>query len=222
MLPEFTKTRFIMCEGDDDKGFLEALIEDRRLPEFQICQVSECNDAGNDGKGVGGSSGFKFSLTGLTPIKGFNNVKALLIVTDNDASTSFRDVQNAFTVNGHTAPVTPTSVGTIYDRPSAVLMVPSSTSYGDLEVLCLPEIYRKWPRSQECVAKFMACTGASSWTKQGSINKARLRAASVGFHEADPYKGLGHLFRSGVLDVHNQCFDEIADFLQNFDAFVGI
>jgi hypothetical protein len=205
---EFTKSRFLMCEGNDDKGFLEILIKARGLPEFQICRADECNTRGPDGSGIGGRTGFEHSLGGFSPIKGYSAVQGILIVSDNDTAKSFAEVQQAFTRNGHT--------------PAAVLMIPSSTQHGDLESLCLPEIHRVWPRAKDCVDIFMACTGSDKWKKNGSVNKTRARSAILGFHEEDPYRGIGHMFRSGFFDPGNDCFDEIAEFLRNFDIFTGI
>ncbi len=219
---EFTKTRFLLCEGDDDKGFLEALISKRGLPDFQICHAAECNEAGSDGKGVGGRSGFSHSLNGFGPIKGFGAVKAILLVTDNDTTQSFHEVQQALTVNGHTAPSAPGEVGLAYGKPVGVLMIPSHTEQGDLEKLCFPEIVRVWPKAEECVTAFLKCTGADAWKKESSINKARARSATIGFYEPTPYMGIGHLFRHGVLSVANSCFDPIVNFFQDFDAMMGI
>lgn len=220
---EFTKTRFLLCEGDDDKGFLEALINKRGLPDFQVCHAAECNEAGSDGKGVGGRSGFIHSLNGFGPIiKGFSAVKAILLVTDNDTTTSFTDVQQALTVNGHIAPNAPNEVGSAHGKPVAVLMIPSHSEQGDLEKLCFPEIVRVWPKAEECVTAFLKCTGADTWNKASSINKARARSATVGFYEPTPYMGIGHLFRHGVLSVENPCFNPLVEFFQNFDARVGI
>jgi hypothetical protein len=146
----------------------------------------------------------------------------MLIVSDNDKAGSFPEVQDAFTKNGHAPPATPSQLGSIDGKPSAVLMIPSAAQYGDLELLCLPELHRIWPDAPPCVDAFMACTGSDKWQKQSSINKTRARAVILGFNEDEPYRGIGHLFRKGMLDPSNPCFDQIADFLLNFDTFTGI
>jgi hypothetical protein len=101
-------------------------------------------------------------------------------------------------------------------------MIPREDTAGDLEKLCLPAIHATWPLAQQCVTSFLQCTGASTWKKSASVNKSQARAAAVGFYEPDPYKGIGHLFRNGTLPADHTCFDEIAVFLQNFDAMCGI
>jgi hypothetical protein len=215
---QFIKERFLLCEGDDDKAFLETLLRTRAgLPDFQVCHAAECN-----GKAVGGRSGFEWSLSGLKPIKGFDAVKAFAIATDNDKETSFAEVQSALAANGHVAPSSLSETGDIHGKPVAVLMLPSSTEYGDLEYLCWPEVARVWPDAVQCVTDFLRCTGADKWTKKSSFNKAKARAAIVGSYENDPYKGIGHLFRMGVLSTSNSCFDGVANFFASFDRRVGI
>lgn len=208
----------MLCEGDDDKGVLEALISARNLPEFQICHSAECN-----GGGPGGKNGFIKAIKGMEAISGFRELRALLIVTDNDEiPASFNQARQAFTDNGHTAPANPNAIGNMLGKPVAILMIPSTTGVGDLETLCLPAIHARWPTAQECVAAFLQCSGAHAWGKRSSISKARARSAAVGFYEPDPYKGIGHLFRSGVLSVLDPCFNDVATFLQNFDQICGI
>lgn len=217
--PEFIKTRFILSEGDDDKGFLERIIKERNLPEFQVCQAADFNS-----ERVGGKPGFVKALAGIEPLPGFSTIlKAILIVTDNDRlESSFMDTQQALTRNGYTPPPSPREVGRIVDKPVAILMIPSDDTQGDFESLCLPAIFDKWPNAERCVTDFMNCTGANGWAKQASVNKARARAAAVGFNEDDPYKGIGHLFRNRTFSTPHPCFNRIADFLRNFDTMVGI
>ncbi len=221
-LEQFTKPRFLLCEGDDDKGFFEVLISGRQLPEFQVCNSKDCC-------GTGGTSGFQPSLKGMEALSGWLELKALLIVRDNDvAGASFKEVCDALEANGHIPPPNPDATGTMAGKPVAILMIPRADRVGDLETLCLPAIYEKWPKAKRCVPLFLKCTGAlkctggNNWAKRSSVSKARARAATVGFHEDDPYRGIGILFKKGILSVQNSCFDEVARFLGNFDAMCGI
>ena len=220
-LARFTKPRFMLCEGDDDKGFFEALIARRSLPDFQVCHSAEIC-------GTGGKTGFSKSLKGIEVLSGWRDLKALLIVTDNDiVGQSFAEAQRSLTDNGHTPPPNHQAVGSMLGKPVAILMIPRANEAGDLETLCLPAIYEKWPKAKICVPFFLRCTGvltwmgANKWSKRSSISKARLRAAPVGFNEDDPYHTTGILFRKGTLSVENQCFDEVANFLRQFDAMCG-
>jgi len=217
---KFTKTRFILCEGEDDKGFLETIIKERGIPEFQVCHAAECNS-----EKTGGKDGFAKALPGFEATTGFSDVlKALLIVTDNDELvTSFHRIQQMLTdIKECFPPETVKHIGKIAGKPLAVLMIPSAEDEGNLETLCLPEIHNKWPAAKKCVSAFMECTGADKWAKKGSVHKTRARSAVVGFHQNDPYRGIGYLFRSVTLSTLNPCFHGVAEFLQNFDKLVGI
>jgi hypothetical protein len=216
MPASFTKSRFMLCEGDDDKRVFEAVISQRGLPEFQIVHAAEwC--------GSGGRGAFKKVLKDVDVLSGFNDLTGLLLVSDNDAlNTAFAEVCDALTCNGYTAPNEPETVGRIKDKPAAVLMVPSHGRVGDLEALCLPAIHEKWPKAADCVEDFLRCSGALNWQKTSSLSKARARAVPIGFNEEDPYKGIGILFERRVLSATHACFDRFAEFLKDFDAFCGI
>lgn len=66
----FEDERFILCEGINDKHFLEAIIQRRDLPSFQIRHSAECN-----GKKVGGRDGFGFAIEGIEALSGFSDLK---------------------------------------------------------------------------------------------------------------------------------------------------
>jgi len=48
------------------------------------------------------------------------------------------------------------------------------------------------------------------------------RATIVGFYEADPYKGLGHLFRLGVLSVAHPKLKPLVESFRNIDKLLEI
>ena len=214
----FTEERFILCEGDDDKFFLDALISQRSLPKFQVRHAAECND-----KKAGGRSGFLHALNGIDVISGFNRVRGILLVTDNDHPTkAFGDIRRILKALKCPPLANATAIGTVAGKPLAVLMIPDHLTAGDLEVLCWPAILAKWPNVEECVPNFLRCTGADQWKKKSSVNKATLRSAIVGNNEQDPYNTLGLLFKKGILSTAHNCFNIVAQFLADFDRLVGI
>lgn len=146
----------------------------------------------------------------------------MLLVANNHArGKSVETVRRALFENGFGPPVTHDGIGDMDGKPVAILMIPKYNVVGGLEALALPAIYEKWPLAEQYVEDFLKSTGATAW-KQRSIDKARARAAIVGFYEKDPYKGIGHLFRAGILSVDHPCFDQIREFLKNFDAMCGL
>ncbi len=74
----FEKDRFILCEGIDDKNFLDCLIKQRQLPDFQIMDSNQAS-----GK-AGGKTGFWPALKAFDVQAAFKNLKGIAIVTDND------------------------------------------------------------------------------------------------------------------------------------------
>ncbi len=214
---KFVKSRFMLCEGDDDKGFFEALTRSLDI-EFQICHVAELNK-----QNTGGVSAFGSSLKGIRITTGFRDVlKAVLLVANNHvAGESDKLIRNALFDSGFTPPVAQGCRGYMDEKPVVILTVPMG-SPGGIETLVLPAIYDKWPEAERCVDAFLESTGANAWAKGKSLDKARARAAIVGFHERDPYKGIGHLFRNGTLSLDHPCFDEIKQFLKDFDSLCSI
>lgn len=213
----FMGERFILCEGDDDKLFLEALINERSLPRFQIRHTGECSDKG------GGVDGFVHALNGIETIVGFDRIRAILLVTDNDTiPRSFNGMKRRLRTLKQIPPNSPNDRFMICGKPGAFLMIPDSSTAGDLETLCWPAIVSKWPNAATCVTQFLKCTGADLWTKPSNLNKARLRSAIVGNNVADPYNTLGLLFKRGILSTTHSCFDVVAQFLADFDQLVGI
>jgi hypothetical protein len=218
--PQFTSPRLLLCEGPDDKGFLEALIREHHLPQFQICHAAEFKGK-DDQPPTGGKNGFRGCLDGADVLRGFDDLKAILIVTDNDSDSALRDLRRIMR-DVCDIPQDVTEIGSFCGKPLAVYLIPSANEIGDLESYCLPEIHRVWPNAEKQVTAFLTETKALAWEKLSSIRKAKARAAIVSNYQPDPYHGIGVLFRKGYFQCKNQRFDELVNFLRDFDAFVGI
>jgi hypothetical protein len=105
---------------------MEAIIHEHGLPEFQVSHAAECNTAGPDGRGVGGRSGFRHCLdSGIPLLKRFDDLRAFLLVSDNDKPTSFRQVQDELREAGHTPPSAPADIGIVFGKPTAILLLRS-------------------------------------------------------------------------------------------------
>lgn len=207
---------FVLCEGDDDKGLLESIAALPDMPNLQVRHSSECNE-----KHAGGRSGFEHAVREFPIISNFRRVRGFLFVTDNDNDNAFKETCQNLSKTGCKAPLTPDSVGELDGRPTKILLVPN-TAHGDLEKLCLDVLISKWPKSKECVEAFLRCTGADKWNSQASKNKALSRATIVGFNESDPYKGLGHLFRSGDLNVLHPKLEWLVESFRTSDRLLRI
>jgi hypothetical protein len=117
---------------------MEAIIHEHGLPEFQVSHAAECNTAGPDGRGVGGRSGFRHCLdSGIPLLKRFDDLRAFLLVSDNDKPTSFRQVQDELREAGHTPPSAPADIGIVFGKPTAILLLPTHENAISRSSVCL-------------------------------------------------------------------------------------
>lgn len=223
MLPcvawEFNEDRFILCEGDHDKYFLESLIKNRRLPKFQVKHAAEITKVECTKKPTGGTSGFGIAIESFPGTTGFHKLKGIAIVTDNDTEKAIGNIQRELRGYGY-IPSGVKGIGRIQNIPVVIIPIPDNANYGNLEKLCLPVLYSKWPDAKKCVEAYIECTGAINWRKNNELSKAIVRSIISGFYEDDPNKGLGYLFQNGVLPLDHVCFNGIADTLSRFDEIV--
>jgi hypothetical protein len=210
----FEEERFILCEGPHDEHFLKAFINRRGLPPFQVKDAHTCC-------GTGGRSGFSPSIQGFSTTRGFTELKGIVIITDNDNEEAFTETQEALGDCGYRAPANPMATGLIEDKPVLIILMPSHIEYGNLEKICLPSLYEKWPEAEQCVKMYLECTRAVTWEKQHELCKAAVRSVISGFYEDDPYKGLGYLFRDHPDLADHDCFNGLADILNRFDEIVA-
>src|SRR5712692_2306181 len=119
--------RFVLCEGDDDKGLLETIATVVGMPKLQVRHAAECNE-----QHTGGRSGFEHAIAGFDIVNKFRQVKSFDIVTDNDNAKAFEETAKALSKNGYKAPRTPAGIGELDRRPVKILLVPDAVR-GDLE-----------------------------------------------------------------------------------------
>jgi hypothetical protein len=209
---EFETERFILCEGEHDKHFLDALIKERQLGAFQIKTSWEC-------VGAGGVAGFGPAIQGFPAIRGFKRLVGIAIVTDNDNLQTLSNVERKLQEYGY-VPTGSERVGKIDSKPVLIVPLPDDKDCGDLEKLCLPALYSEWPNAEECVRAYLECTGALQWVKKQQLYKAKVRCVISAYYEDDPYKGLGYLFKEKKLLTHHECFNRLSNILERFDDII--
>src|SRR5438128_1853310 len=79
----YSKVGHIICEGDADKAFLERLLADRGIAEYDISHPVD----------PGGTSGFNVSLRAMVPRVESGALTRIAIIADNDTKDSFDDVR---------------------------------------------------------------------------------------------------------------------------------
>jgi hypothetical protein len=88
--------RFVLCEGDDDKGLLESMAALPNMPNLQIRHASECNE-----KRTGGRSGFGHAIKDFPIVSNFRRIRGFVLVTDNDNENAFKETCEQLSRNGY-------------------------------------------------------------------------------------------------------------------------
>jgi len=210
--------RVILCEGSGDKNFFQELIKARDLPEFYVVHPREKIDHG-------GRRGFEQRLRGLRLQPGFDAVRGIIVVSDNDhdPSASFQEVRTLIHDASYSAPNHPFAV--VAGPPAvAIMMIPAENENGQLETLCLRAISAAWPQQFHCAEQYAVCAGIQTWAV-GKQERAKLRALISHICKKDPNTSLTHLWHDGrelVIPLDHDCFTPIADFLNGFAAAIAI
>ncbi len=118
--------RFVLCEGDDDKGLLESIAKLPGMPKLQVRHSAECNETR-----TGGRSGFEHAIAEFDIVSHFRQVEGFVLVTDNDNSKAFKEKGRTLSKNGYKAPSTPAGVGELDGRPVKIFLLPDAV-HGDL------------------------------------------------------------------------------------------
>jgi hypothetical protein len=222
----FTKRYVLLCEGDNDQAFFEALLVHHALQEFQVICPKTL------GYSEGGKGYFKKALSSFWARTGFDKVEAVLIASDNDddCPASLVDVRNAITDAEADTFSTPPKNFSAPDQPLqkvgtspfvVVMMLPWVGELGNLETLCFEAASRARPNIRQCVDVFGACTGVATW-RMSRRSKMQMRSMISGAHEENPDMGLTFLwkYRPDLVPINDHVFDRIADFLRNFHTFL--
>jgi hypothetical protein len=154
---------------------------------------------------------------------GFDQLTRILVVSDNDRDPkcSFAEVRLKIHNGGFVCPNQDLACAT--GSPSvAVMMIPIGEP-GQLETLCLRAVKDAWPTQYNCAETYGECAGILGW-KIAKQERARLRALISHICEEDPNSSLTYMWHDGreeVIPLSHACFDQIADFLKDFDALVA-
>jgi hypothetical protein len=206
----------VICEGKDDKFFLESLLQAHGLTNFQVGHSHECN-----GKKGGGRSGFGPAIKGLPGFTNYDRLRAVAIVTDNDNKEALSKTVAFLKSGGYKPTTTSQSIGELPDgKPLEIILIPNDREYGTLETLCLPVLYCTWNNAEECVQQYLECTGAAKWQNKKELPKAIVQSIISGHYDEDPYKGLGRLFQKGIFCALDPHFNELASIFKRFNETI--
>lgn len=210
----------ILCEGESDKRFLHQLIAVRQIADdFQIRFPSR----GKDNRG--GRSKFGAWLDTAKDVGGWDNIRAVLLISDNDedpqksleeVKTSLRDAA------GFPVPSAERTVAKAVGFPRVVILMLPPGNKGSLETLCLSAAYDKWPIVKTPLDALVSSVGTNKWSANKE-SKMRLQTIIASTCEGRPDAGfVGHWWESYQyhLPLGHKVFDDIAAFLTGFRALI--
>jgi hypothetical protein len=214
----FTSEHFVLCEGEEDAAFARAVAAGRNPKLF--FDVSPNVDVGN----IGGNTGFEASFLALEPIAGFNQVKHVVILADNDENPtrSFNSIIKSLAALRASNAIhrqwgEATQAGAQFggDRSVAVWMWPAPGEKGCLETLLWRAVKKRHPKEAECAEAACHCSGADRWPVS-KFYKALVRCFLSLTCKRNPAISLSTLWRdaANLIPISDLAFKAFADFLQ--------
>lgn len=217
---QYDRPWLLLCEGESDRLFLNALIEARGIPRnFQV--EHPCV-----GDNPGGNTGFGRRLQTLydTSESFRDSIKAVLIVSDNDddIAASFANVKNQLKIAKFPTPDHERIVARKKDYPSITIMMVPHDEQGNLETLCGDPAHQKWGLKAE-VDALIAAAPANGWNipKQSKMRIQTMLAATC--RKAPDISFAQHwtLAQEFQIPLDHTRFDDIATFLSGFEALLA-
>jgi hypothetical protein len=213
LIPSPYIPRLLLCEGNDDKGFLEALIQANGLPSFHIVPSH-------------GNTKFAQALAAfqIQRPKHWPNIRHILVIADNDKAPkdSFDNVQRELnSVLGSGATPNRHKVRSTRTPTVSVFMLPTENIPGHLESYIAPTAQRSELPTGEHVATFMANVRAEDWGCDCRLGKATLRS-NLAARCDDPCATLTEVFSEArnrhliPVTAGNPDFAELVAFLESY------
>ena len=186
-MPEtLTREHLIVGEGDADRAFFNALLQERKIDGFQVLAPA-------------GGRQFGVRLRAIRGATGFKHVKTILLVADNDIdpTASFQQVRAEIrAAGGYGVPDAVLQPATAQNHPSVrIMMLPRAGQPGCLETIVLESLLIEVPTLRECLNDYLKCTPAVGWD-QSKQAKMRLQCLIAATCKVDPNCSLTHLWSS--------------------------
>src|SRR4051812_10217397 len=165
----------IVCEGESDRRFFSQLIEVRQIPnDFQVRYPGRSEEDKRGGRNAIGPW-----LMTATIVAGWDNIRGVLIVSDNDddPKKSFAEViQSLSSAKWPGIPTVEDTVAKARGFPHTVIHMIPESQHGALETMCLTAAYSKWQNIQQPLDNFVQAVGVGAW---GPTKESKMRLQSV-------------------------------------------
>lgn len=204
-----TSEFLIVGEGGGDASFVENLCQVRGVPGFQV-------------EDARGESNFVERVKGMKSRKGFDRLKGILVVSDNDdgPEQSFKKIRNYLKDAKVPFPDAPLKAARREQNGLAVVVMMIPFEDGIAHKGCLETLLLKSIEGHEavraCIDAYSTCLGAGRTRNQE--DKLQMRCFVTAKYPEDPNLSLSHALSpsKGIIDLGHKCFDEIYAFLREF------
>ncbi len=218
MSSRITEPFLILCEGKADKVFLKYLLEIRGIEHsFEFFEKVDKYGSGN--------TAFEAYLKGLPVERGFENVKAILIVTDCDEvpQSSFEAIQTQIENAGFGVPSKPLEIIKTPKKPAiAVVMIPFDNICGNLESYIVRAMSDKWIDVKTSADRHINDTPASVW-EDCKKAKSIMQCMIAVLNKEDPNKSLAYIWSENE-DFQEMLkadfFNELSNYLRDFPSLL--
>ncbi len=192
---EYAHPNLLICEGASDAAFFRELLRARGRNDVH---VRATRDLGT----FQGNTAFASALRGARVVRGFENIRRIVIATDNDddQSTSFLAVKSQIDdlVSGpdslpdFCAPTQPFT-STTGPVSLAIMMVPTDSNTGTLESLLFAAAETMNSKNSAAVQALATIAGVDSWKPQKQA-KMKVRSFLACTHESAPDVPVGQIW----------------------------
>jgi hypothetical protein len=209
-LKNISASRLIVVEGVTDQSVFEAIFKAHGLTDMQAFAAVV------HGRG-GGWSFFGEFLGILATSPGFDKVKLIVMVGDNDTNESFKNVTDQIHSAHYSRPKAVKEIAHTHNKPNiVVLMVPVDRN-GCIESLCYEAAREKWPDLIDPLQRFESEMPARNWTENKKV-KMRTQCLLAATCKPKPDIAIKDLWQKGAeyaLPVDGPAFAPIAAFLKS-------
>jgi len=208
----------VVAEGNGDKQFIENLCAVRGIGGFQIEEAR-------------GNAKFETHLKGLRDRTGFDNLRLLVVIGDNDDTPGdrFNHIRKSLKAAALPQPNDPFTPVKRDNLTVIIIMLPytyaaasRTVAKGCLDTVLLPYIENRHGAVLPCVETYHTCVGKADRTKNQN-DKFRLRCFIAALFREDPNLALSWVTSPGknLIDLNDQYFTEFAQYLMELQGFTA-
>ena len=212
----------ILCEGSSDCAFFKELLAQREIGGVQLAYPDE------DETKTGGRNGFSAVLRALKGKRGFELIRLVLLVSDNNGNPSdsvravIHQIAEASDYAVPTQELVPAHAANFPD--TMIMMLPLNQASGQLEDLCLIAARNQRPDLVAALDEYSHKVMKTTWSANRK-SKAKLRVL-LASHYGKPNTGIPYCWSSDskpdapgpLIPVSDTVFNEIADKIQELVA----